>query len=66
MSQEEGVVPARGPAVDPSATADAAAGVPDSPVQARLEDQIEVLVSQEHAAWASHREEASKQMGGEK
>lgn len=40
MSQEEAVAPANGPAVDQSATAASAAAVPDSPVQARLEDQI--------------------------
>ncbi|HEY6637762.1 MAG TPA: DUF4231 domain-containing protein [Solirubrobacterales bacterium] len=29
-----------------------------------LAERVESLVSQEHAAWASHQEEASKQMGG--
>jgi hypothetical protein len=39
MSQEEAVAPLSGPAVDRSVTADAGPGS-DSPVQARLEDQI--------------------------
>ena len=30
-----------------------------------LAERVEGLVSQEHAAWASHQEEASKNMGGE-
>jgi hypothetical protein len=30
-----------------------------------LAERVESLVSQEHAAWASHREEASKQTGGQ-
>jgi len=30
-----------------------------------LAERVEGLVSQEHAAWVSHREEASKQMGGQ-
>jgi len=29
-----------------------------------LAERVEGLVSQEHAAWVSHREEASKQIGG--
>jgi hypothetical protein len=33
--------------------------------EALLAERVESLVSQEHAAWASHREEASKQMGGQ-
>jgi len=33
--------------------------------EALLAERVEGLVSQEHAAWASHREEASKPMGGE-
>ena len=40
----------------------AAAPDPESPLAERLEG----LVSQEHAAWASHREVAGKQMGGER
>ena len=32
--------------------------------EALLAERVESLVSQEHAAWASHREEAGKQMGG--
>jgi hypothetical protein len=31
--------------------------------EALLAERVESLVSQEHAAWASHREEAAKQMG---
>jgi hypothetical protein len=33
--------------------------------EALLAERVESLVSQEHAAWASHREEASKKVGGE-
>jgi hypothetical protein len=33
--------------------------------EALLAERVESLVSQEHAAWVSHREEASTQMGGE-
>lgn len=33
--------------------------------EALLAERVEGLVSQEHAAWASHQEEASKKMGGE-
>ncbi len=33
--------------------------------EALLAERVESFVSQEHAAWVSHREEASKQMGGE-
>jgi Protein of unknown function (DUF4231) len=29
-----------------------------------LAERVEGLVSQEHAAWVSHREEASKRIGG--
>jgi hypothetical protein len=32
---------------------------------ATLAERVESLVSQEHAAWVSHREEAARQMGGE-
>jgi Protein of unknown function (DUF4231) len=32
---------------------------------ALLAERVEGLVSQEHASWVSHREEATKQMGGE-
>lgn len=32
--------------------------------EALLAERVESLVSQEHAAWVSQREEASKQMGG--
>ena len=39
------------------------ANAPDP--EALLAERVEGLVSQEHAAWASHREESSKQMGGE-
>lgn len=39
-------------------------GVAPDP-EALLAERVEGLVSQEHAAWVSHREEASKQMGGE-
>jgi Protein of unknown function (DUF4231) len=38
-------------------------GVAPNP-QALLAERVESLVSQEHAAWVSQREEASKQMGG--
>jgi uncharacterized protein DUF4231 len=34
--------------------------------EALLAERVEALVSQEHAAWASHREEADKQVGGER
>ncbi len=34
--------------------------------EALLAERVEGLVSQEHAAWASHREEPSKPMGGER
>ena len=30
-----------------------------------LAERVESLVSQEHAAWASHREEASRRLGAE-
>jgi hypothetical protein len=33
--------------------------------EALLAERAESLVSQEHAAWVSHREETSRQMGGE-
>jgi hypothetical protein len=33
--------------------------------EALLAERVEGLVSQEHAAWTSHREEAAKKMGGE-
>ena len=33
--------------------------------EALLAERVEGLVSQEHAAWVSHRKEATKQMGGE-
>ena len=33
--------------------------------EALLAERVESLVSQEHAAWVSHREEAVKQVGGE-
>lgn len=33
--------------------------------EALLAERVEGLVSQEHAAWASHREEAAKKIGGE-
>lgn len=33
--------------------------------EALLAERVESLVSQEHAAWTSHREEAGKQAGGE-
>jgi hypothetical protein len=33
--------------------------------EALLAEHVESLVSQEHAAWVSHRDEASRQMGGE-
>ena len=39
-------------------------GVAPNP-EALLAERVESLVSQEHAAWASQREEASKQMVGE-
>jgi len=34
--------------------------------EALLAERIESLVSQEHAAWVSHREEADRQRGGER
>lgn len=39
-------------------------GVAPNP-EALLAERIESLVSQEHAAWVSQREEASKQIGGQ-
>lgn len=33
--------------------------------EALLAERVEGLVSQEHAAWASHREDANKKTGGE-
>jgi Protein of unknown function (DUF4231) len=39
----------------------ATAGDPD----ALLAERVESLVSQEHAAWVSHREDANKKMGAE-
>jgi hypothetical protein len=37
--------------------------VPEAEVEALLAERVESLVSQEHAAWSSHREEAAKQTG---
>ncbi len=40
-------------------------GADPSP-EALLAERVESLVSQEHAAWASHREEADRRQGGER
>ena len=45
--------------------AHAGAYATDDAPEALLAERVEGLVSQEHAAWVSHREEAGKKAGGE-
>jgi hypothetical protein len=80
MGQEEAAPQATGSTLDPHAAADAdlellepaqvllALGVGPCAVvtdrESLLAERVESLVSQEHAAWVSHREEAASRIGG--